>query len=166
MLFGGFLFMGSKKYLPWIAGCGIFIIIAIVFIILFCAVFAISSFKNKSKAELMNIVFIHPVISDPRIKFAKSGNEIAKIYLESWNMSQGESKAKYFSENSILIYDDHSSHEEVLTFYKDGRCSLSKKNCYMLYSEKKGEIVTPVLRTYYDNLGKTKQVKIKSSEKI
>lgn len=158
--------MSSKKYLPWAVGCGIIVIIAIVFIILFCAIFTVSFFKNKSRAELMSIVFIRPVISDSRIKFAKSGNEIAKIYLKSWNMTRGESKAKCFSENSILIYYDHSSHEEVLTFYKDGRCSLSKKNCYMLYSEKKGEIITPVLKTYYDTLGRTKQVKVRPSEKI
>jgi len=104
-----------------------------------------------SQAETINKTAVSQIVKAPEYKDFNNGVDISN-YLISKNLY----KKFFLVDNPTgVLADKKGPYTAVLTFEKKGDCTLTKKNCFVLYSVKTPDKIDPVMKTYFDDNGST-----------
>lgn len=107
------------------------------------------------KAEPISKTAVSHVVKAPNYRGFSSGEDIANYLIEQ------NIYIKSLDGNKSVVADARGPYFVVLTFEKDGACSLEQKNCYVSYSIKvNDELKPPIYRTYFDDKGEVQAEKL------
>ncbi len=138
----------------WGVASIIYVLCALVFISISVFVF-INYDMNNGKEKDINKEFVESLIEDDNFHKLNSGEEITKYLIEI-----DPNMYSKFSEDCVVVKSDDNE-EYVMKVFRYGTCSLERYNCYVLYHLKDENIITPVLKTFFDEQGKLKHQYVK-----
>jgi len=159
-----------------IAGVLWFIFSTIAIIILSIALFITKQVKEfaDNPESLITKVMVIGIVTDPKTKNAQSGEEIAKILIESMNTNpqtaaRGEVWSLY-NKNTLAIKKQNPQNgkleiESLISLYKKGSCNLEAKNCYVSIYYVQNNKIVPIVKTFYNDKGETKSLKLTRQNK-
>ena len=125
-----------------------------------------SLFSPSGRGELMLKAVLESLIKQKEYSTLKSGSDVAEFLL---NSQDDDSKDFTPYGPSGIQYNRTSSKgtksSVVFTFYKEDKCSIDDKNCYVYYYESFGDAqLKPRAKAYYGDNGKIKIVKLEDEK--
>lgn len=112
--------------------------------------------KIITQAETISQSAVKQIVSAPEYKNFENGEDISK-YLVEKNIYK---KFYMYHDLTAVMADKKGMFTAILTFKKDGKCKLADKNCYVIYSVKTPKKLDPVMKTYFNDKGKTVSEKL------
>lgn len=101
-----------------------------------------------AEAENISKTAVSKIVAAPNYQNFASGEDIADF------LSSLDPYIKYMPDNKSVIAAEKGPYQAVLTFEKNGNCSLEQKNCYILYSIKvNNKLKPPINKIYFDDKG-------------
>lgn len=130
----------------------------VVYTVIYTVVFSVSTMhfssilsKMEQKSEFLTKLAISSAVQSPSYKETSTGLDLADslIALKKYK------RVLIYSDG--VIVDQSGPFMAIVTFNKDGKCSLESKNCYAEYNlRKKRDLTEPAVITekyYFDDLG-------------
>ena len=101
-----------------------------------------------AEAENISKTAVSKIVAAPNYQNFASGEDIVDF------LSNLDPYIKYMPDNKSVIAAEKGPYQAVLTFEKNGDCSLEQKNCYILYSIKvNNKLKPPINKIYFDDKG-------------
>ena len=138
------------------------LICALVGFVLF-PIFADSFTKTASaQARLISNGYVQHIVKAGEINDSSTGKDVAS-YISTVVSASGADVAQYNLNTIVVTSDDSSGNKRsvIYSFNKNGKCNLEQKNCSIDQFEPYGDTLKPVSRTYFDNTGKIKTVRVR-----
>lgn len=151
----------------WAKAAVIVLIIIVLFVIasiVYVSYIVLSVFSPSGRGELMLKPLIKTLVKQETYSTLKTGSDVAAFLLSV----QNEDSKNFVPYGATGIkYEKKSAKGKnraiVFTFYKEEKCSVEEKNCYVYYYESlNGEELQPKSKAYYGDDGKIKIVGIEA----
>ncbi len=111
--------------------------------------------EMAANAEPISKTAVSHIVKAPNYREFVSGKDIAN-YLTDQHIY-----IKSIENNKSVVAEVKGPYQAILTFEKDGACSLEQKNCYISYSIKvNDELKPPIHKTYFDDKGEVQMEKL------
>ncbi len=153
----------------WAKAAAIVLIIIVLFVIasiVYVSYIVSSVFSPSGRGELMLKPLIKTLVKQEKYSTLKTGSDVAAFLLSA----QNEDSKNFVPYGATGIkYEKNSAKGRnmaiVFTFYKEEKCSIEEKNCYVYYYESlNGQELQPKSKAYYGDDGKIKIVGIEAKK--